>query len=492
MQLDFILLFVSNWRQIVFTILTSFICFIPTILYFQGLGTTYVESIDSNLYYDNISKLLEVCLLVTIPVALDAVLDLVSNSFLEMEVPNRTSRLILALVLFVPTVIMYNWINFQVVSESQFVNLFISSTAFRDVAFVGSLVTNIPNYVFGQWLSGVQLIWVFMTTTFISRILFSFVVLFQPVPTVYMVFYYLFAFTSMCLSCIMSYDCHCTILIAYRERKLIPEEISGYCFQMVLSLLLISCFIVDAMYYESLINIRNISATYIMIQLLIQSIFSFLVSYIPGRISHFEATYVRQLMEEKLSFIRYISHEIRTPLNTVFLGIGFVKGEIAAIEKKQETTKYLESRGCAAYEPIPLQTISEAIVDVNESCQVALSILNDLLTVDKIESGKLVIEVEDADPYKLIIDVYNPFRVLAREKNVTFEFCVPENTMWWHRYIVSVDVHKFSQVIRNLISNALKFTPSGGMFTIFCICLCSNILKNMAHLIFMFIQAKFK
>ena len=207
-----------------------------------------------------------------------------------------------------------------------------------------------------------------------------------------------------------------------------------------------------------------------MIQLLIQSIFSFLVSYIPGRISHFEATYVRQLMEEKLSFIRYISHEIRTPLNTVFLGIGFVKSEIAEVEKKQAANRYLESRGNTDIpcEPLSLQTVSEALVDVNESCQVALSILNDLLTVDKIESGKLVIEVEDVDPYKLVVDTFNPFKVLAREKNIIFEFCIPENTMWWHRYFVRVDIHKFSQVVRNLISNALKFTPSGGIVIALC------------------------
>ena len=386
-----------------------------------------------------------------------------------MGVPNSSPRLILAVALLVPSAIMYDWVNSQGVSDAQFVSMFISSTAFRDVAFVGSLVAimkNIPNCVFFKSISGAEMGWMLIITTFVNRILFAFVLLFEAVPIVYMVFYYLFAFMSMCFSCVMSYGWHRTALASYRERKLIPEEIGGYCYQLLLTFLLTSCFVADLAFYESFINIDNMSITYIITQLIIQSIFSFLVSYIPGRTANFEAMYVRQHMEEKLSFIRYISHEIRTPLNTVFLGIGYVKGEIAEVEKKQAANRYLESRGNndIPYEPISLQTVSEALVDVNESCQVALSILNDLLTVDKIESGKLVIEVEDIDPYKLVVDTFNPFKVLAREKNITFEFCIPENTMWWHRFFVRVDTHKFSQVIRNLISNALKFTPSGGMY----------------------------
>jgi signal transduction histidine kinase len=101
---------------------------------------------------------------------------------------------------------------------------------------------------------------------------------------------------------------------------------------------------------------------------------------------------------------------------------------------------------------------------VHESCKVALDTLNDLLIFDKIDEGKLVIEIEDINPWTLLIDTSKPFEINAKQDHVAFTIsCIdPEITQWSLSSFIHADKFKLSQVIRNLISNALKFTNHKG------------------------------
>jgi signal transduction histidine kinase len=99
--------------------------------------------------------------------------------------------------------------------------------------------------------------------------------------------------------------------------------------------------------------------------------------------------------------------------------------------------------------------------------------LNDLLTFDKIDESKLVLELKDTNPWTLVCETMNPFKINAGKADIelTSACCnLSENPQtplesddhWLNRYKIIVDQFKLKQVLRNLISNALKFTPSNG------------------------------
>lgn len=105
----------------------------------------------------------------------------------------------------------------------------------------------------------------------------------------------------------------------------------------------------------------------------------------------------------------------------------------------------------------------ETVDDISNSCQIALSILNDLLTFDKIDSGQMKMELEETHPWLYLNGAVKPFNAQARLNKVTFTIaCEGMDLGWTHQYSLQIDQHKMSQVLRNLVSNALKFTHEGG------------------------------
>ncbi len=115
---------------------------------------------------------------------------------------------------------------------------------------------------------------------------------------------------------------------------------------------------------------------------------------------------------------------------------------------------------------VSMDTIEDMIDTVNqihESCKVALDTLNDLLMFDKIDENKLIVEVEEIDPWILLCDTAKPFEINAKDANVSFTIsCTDADSNWTFATFIKADKFKLSQVIRNLISNSLKFTPSLG------------------------------
>ena len=137
---------------------------------------------------------------------------------------------------------------------------------------------------------------------------------------------------------------------------------------------------------------------------------------------------IEKLSKVKSEFLANMSHEIRTPLNAI---LGFIK--IMKEEDDGKFEKYLN------------------IID--SSSQTLLTIINDILDISKIEAGKMNIEYIDFHSEE-IYNAIELFEERAKEKNIDFKvkfINVPE-------YLYS-DVHRIKQIISNLISNAIKFTP---------------------------------
>ena len=148
-----------------------------------------------------------------------------------------------------------------------------------------------------------------------------------------------------------------------------------------------------------------------------------------------------ETLEIKRLFVRSVSHEIRTPLSIVMSGIYL-----------------LENRVCAHDEQV-----RDIVVEMKSSCRTAIDILNDLLTYEKLDSELLDIEKRPTKIYDLLYAQIELFQLSARqlEINLKFEWNLADS-----KAEISADEHKLSQVFRNLISNAIKFTPPGGSVTV--------------------------
>eukprot|EP00602_Paraphysomonas_sp_CaronLab_P003234 CAMPEP_0185018422 /NCGR_PEP_ID=MMETSP1103-20130426/1154_1 /TAXON_ID=36769 /ORGANISM="Paraphysomonas bandaiensis, Strain Caron Lab Isolate" /LENGTH=613 /DNA_ID=CAMNT_0027548233 /DNA_START=927 /DNA_END=2768 /DNA_ORIENTATION=- len=111
--------------------------------------------------------------------------------------------------------------------------------------------------------------------------------------------------------------------------------------------------------------------------------------------------------------------------------------------------------------------VAEILESVAESSDTAVGILDDLLLFDKLEEGKVVLEQRLVKLRDLLNSCVSPFYVQALQKSIQLTFslqngCTDCSLRDLSDLLVDVDIKKMSQVVRNLVSNAIKFTPSGG------------------------------
>jgi signal transduction histidine kinase/CheY-like chemotaxis protein len=145
------------------------------------------------------------------------------------------------------------------------------------------------------------------------------------------------------------------------------------------------------------------------------------------------AAHLEELDRQKDAFIATISHELRTPLNAI-VGLSDVVLDEQALPV--ETRGYLRT--------------------IHNSGEVLLRLLNDMLDLARMKSGKLVLESLPVSLYDLVETSVSFFVVTSREKQLDLSFHVP----WATPHILG-DPNRLSQILLNLIGNAVKFTQSG-------------------------------
>jgi len=186
----------------------------------------------------------------------------------------------------------------------------------------------------------------------------------------------------------------------------------------------------------------------------------------------------RDLLDAKRAFVRYVSHEVRTPLNSVCVGLTLLQEQMAnhlgfdsgTALKRSFTQNMIDGDNHSTQWFILVQ-------EVMESAQVSVGVLNDMLNYDKVERGELKLELTVVKIWKLIQSCLDEFRIPALQKNVTLDFSfrtmegIPRNReselpRSMRRQGAIGDDMRLKQVIRNLVSNALKFTPAQGTITV--------------------------
>ncbi len=136
----------------------------------------------------------------------------------------------------------------------------------------------------------------------------------------------------------------------------------------------------------------------------------------------------------KSEFLANMSHEIRTPM-TAILGYADLLLE-ESINKTQ---------------------LQSHVNTIQRNGKHLLSLINDILDLSKIEAGKMAVEKIDCDPVQIVAEVESLMRVRATEKQLRFivqhESALPRR--------IQTDPTRLRQILLNMVSNAIKFTPSG-------------------------------
>ncbi|HJS07197.1 MAG TPA: ATP-binding protein, partial [Pirellulales bacterium] len=140
----------------------------------------------------------------------------------------------------------------------------------------------------------------------------------------------------------------------------------------------------------------------------------------------------------KSDFLATMSHELRTPLNSI-IGFSDVLGSIKSLDDKQK--RYVQN--------------------IQKSGRMLLDMINDILDLAKIESGKMDVRLSEFAIDDLIAAQCDMARPLAEKKNIDVD-CDIEHGL----PLMFQDQGKVQQILNNLLSNAIKFTPEGGRIVI--------------------------
>ena len=142
----------------------------------------------------------------------------------------------------------------------------------------------------------------------------------------------------------------------------------------------------------------------------------------------------------KDEFLSHVSHELRSPLTAIKQFTTILLGGLAGDLNKEQRE----------YQEIVLKNIQQL-----------QSMIDDLLEVTRLETGKLTVEPESVSVANAVIDTYNTLQVTARAKGVALSFDLPSDLP-----AANADQTRLRQILIILLENAIKFTPGGGAVTV--------------------------
>ncbi len=144
----------------------------------------------------------------------------------------------------------------------------------------------------------------------------------------------------------------------------------------------------------------------------------------------------------KSEFLANMSHELRTPLNSILILSQILKENKNNILGDKEI-------GYAT--------------NIYNSGTDLLDLINDILDLSKVEAGRMDLDISDFMIEELCSDIKSMFEEIAKNKSVEFEVLIAEDLK---KLEINTDRQRTEQILRNLLSNAFKFTESGGKVTL--------------------------
>jgi len=143
----------------------------------------------------------------------------------------------------------------------------------------------------------------------------------------------------------------------------------------------------------------------------------------------------RKANEAKTEFISRISHDIRTPIGAILNLTQFAQQDIDEPAKLKNDIDRIHSSGTFL-----------------------LSLINDVLDISKVDSGRIELHPEPYDYREYLADLKNILEPMCHEKQITLEMEMKHTD----RHYIIVDKIRLRQIALNILSNAVKYTPAGG------------------------------
>ena len=149
-----------------------------------------------------------------------------------------------------------------------------------------------------------------------------------------------------------------------------------------------------------------------------------------------DITEFKRIDRMKSEFVSTVSHELRTPLTSIRGSLGLIVGGVAG----------------------PLPHAAQSLVEIaTNNCERLIRLINDILDSEKIESGKMTFDMKVVDLRALVEQSIAANEGFAGQHQVKLRFERPDDAV-----CVNADADRLNQVVTNLISNAVKFSPAGG------------------------------
>lgn len=149
-----------------------------------------------------------------------------------------------------------------------------------------------------------------------------------------------------------------------------------------------------------------------------------------------DITELRRIDRMKTEFVSTVSHELRTPLTSIRGSLGLISGGVAG----------------------ELPEAMKSLVGIAKSnCERLIRLINDILDSEKIESGKLRLDLQVVDMRQLVQQALAANDGFAGQHGVRLVMRAPETPLH-----VRIDSDRMTQVLTNLLSNAVKFSPTGS------------------------------
>ncbi|MGQ2979022.1 MAG: ATP-binding protein [Polaromonas sp.] len=144
---------------------------------------------------------------------------------------------------------------------------------------------------------------------------------------------------------------------------------------------------------------------------------------------------LKQIDRIKSEFVSTVSHELRTPLTSIRGSLGLIAGGVGG--------------------PLP-DPVKKLVEIAKNNCERLIRLINDILDIEKIESGKMQLDLRETALKPLLEQTLAANEGFGTAKNVSLRLFCPDATLQ-----VLVDSDRLTQVITNLLSNAMKFSPPG-------------------------------
>ncbi|MGC1176151.1 PAS domain S-box protein [Polaromonas sp.] len=150
-----------------------------------------------------------------------------------------------------------------------------------------------------------------------------------------------------------------------------------------------------------------------------------------------DVTELKRIDRMKSEFVSTVSHELRTPLTSIRGSLGLISG------------------GVAGQLPDAVKTL---VGIAKNNCERLIRLINDILDIEKIESGKMRLDLQVVELKPLLVQTLAANEGFGTAQNVSLSLDFPEDGLQVH-----VDSDRLAQVMTNLLSNAMKFSPPGGV-----------------------------